>query len=130
MTGIRPGSTREHAWPYPSYADRNWLGGERGDDPALGAVVRSVRSLVIEAGGRAGPEPEALLAGLGQLAALRERVDWGVLALVGGARTLGTPGASVGAAPGGRQQAAQQRVGPHRQGAVGRRPPARAPTVT
>src|SRR3954462_5797025 len=46
-------------WPYPTYADRRWLGGDRGPDKALAGVVRALRSLVSETGGRGGPPPPA-----------------------------------------------------------------------
>lgn len=96
-------------WPYPSYADRRWLGGERGADPALAAVVRGVRSAVTATGGGASADPVDLLAGLGQLAAIRERVDWAMLSVVGEARSQGTSWAVIGAALGVSKQAAQQR---------------------
>src|SRR5207248_2354021 len=75
----------EH-WPYPSYADRSWLGGDRGADRALAAIVRALRALVAESGGRPGNAPEPLLHGMGHLASMAERIDWAMLSLVADAR--------------------------------------------
>src|SRR5437764_3381877 len=99
----------ERAWPYPSYADRVWLGGERGADRALATVVRGLRALVAETGGQPSGEPADLLAALEQLAAIGERVSWAMLSLVGEARSRGVPWASVGSSLGVTKQAAQQR---------------------
>jgi hypothetical protein len=107
-------------WPYPSYADRVWLGGDRGADRALAAVVRAVRALVTETGGRPAAEPESLLGGLEQLAALGERVDWAMLSLVGEARAHGVPWQAIGAALGVTKQAAQQRFAPYVKEALNR----------
>jgi hypothetical protein len=52
------------SWPYPSYADRRWLGGDRGSDRALAAVVRAVRGLVADAGDPVDRSPESLLLAL------------------------------------------------------------------
>lgn len=100
-------------WPYPSYADRSWLGGDRGPDRVLAGVVRALRSLVAESGGRAEPEPASLLDGLSQLAAMGERVDWAMLSLIGEARTMGVSWQSIGNALGVTKQAAQQRFAPY-----------------
>jgi hypothetical protein len=100
-------------WPYPSYGDRRWLGGERGSDRPLAAVVRAVRGTVGEAGGAPSDSPEDLLAGLTHLAALAERIDWALLSVVGEARAGGVTWAAIGAALGVTKQAAQQRFGPY-----------------
>jgi len=100
-------------WPYPSYGDRRWLGGDRGDDPALATVVRGVRALVQEAGGPAGDDPPALLHALGQLADIGERVEWAMLSLIGEARCQGVTWQAIGEALGVTKQAAQQRFAPY-----------------
>lgn len=101
------------SWPYPSYADRSWLGGDRGSDRALAGVVRTLRSLVTESGGRVSSEPESLLEAMGHLAEVGERVDWALLSLVGEARTLGVSWQTIGTALGVTKQAAQQRFAPY-----------------
>jgi hypothetical protein len=106
-------TTAGRAWPYPSYADRVWLGGERGSDRALAAVVKALRTLVAESGGQPSGEPADLLAALEQLAAFGERVSWAMLSLVGEARTQGVSWSAVGSALGVTKQAAQQRFGPY-----------------
>jgi hypothetical protein len=111
-TRVTPPATPP-AWPYPSYADLRWLGGERGADPALAAVVRAVRATVTDSGGQASGEPADLLAALTALAALAERVDWALLSVVGEARAVPVPWASIGAALGVTKQAAQQRFAPY-----------------
>jgi hypothetical protein len=103
----------DDAWPYPSYAERQWLGGDRGSDRHLAATVRALRGLVTETGGRPSGEPESLLEGIGDLAALRERVDWALLSLVGEARARGVSWAGIGSAMGVTKQAAQQRFAPY-----------------
>lgn len=100
-------------WPYPSYGDRVWLGGERGTDRALAAVVKGLRGLVAETGGRASGEPESLLHAMEQLTGMAERVDWAMLSLVGEARARGLTWAAIGAALGVTKQAAQQRFAPY-----------------
>jgi NADH:ubiquinone oxidoreductase subunit 5 (subunit L)/multisubunit Na+/H+ antiporter MnhA subunit len=102
------------AWPYPSYFDRRWLGGERGADRALAAVISAVRqtaesspATATAAGGDA-----ALLAGLSHLGQVAERVDWALLSVVGEARANGATWAAIGQALGVSRQAAQQRFSP------------------
>jgi hypothetical protein len=96
-------------WPYPSFADRRWLGGERGADPVLAHLVRAVRALVADTGGGQAADPDALLHALGQVADLAERADWALLSLVGELRCAGATWATIGAALGVTKQAAQQR---------------------
>lgn len=105
-------------WPYPSYGDRGWLGGDGGSDPALAAVVRALRATVSQTGGRASGDPSDLLLALSHLAAIAERVDWALLSIVGEARAAAVPWASIGAALGVSKQAAQQRFAPYVQQAM------------
>jgi hypothetical protein len=100
-------------WPYPSYADLRWLGGERGSDRPLAAVVRALRSSVAETGEPVSEDAESLLSGLTHLADLAERVDWVMLSLVGEARAQGAPWVAIGSALGVTKQAAQQRFAPY-----------------
>src|SRR5581483_9953774 len=100
------------AWPYPSYGDRRWLGGERGTDPSLATVVRAVRALAADGGGPVGADPAALLPALGRLAELGERVEWAMLSLVGESRCQGVTWQAIGEALGVTKQAAQQRFAP------------------
>lgn len=100
-------------WPYPSYADRRWLGGDRGTDRALAAVVRALRGLVAETGGEVDGTPEALLHAMAQLADLGERAEWALLSLIGEARTAEVTWAAIGDALGVTKQAAQQRFAPY-----------------
>jgi ATP/maltotriose-dependent transcriptional regulator MalT len=100
-------------WPYPSYADRRWLGGDRGPDKALAGVVRALRSLVAETGGSVDPTAPSLLHALSQLADLGERVEWAMLSVIGEARTEGVTWAALGDALGVTKQAAQQRFAPY-----------------
>src|SRR3954453_3534555 len=91
-------SMADEQWPYPAYADRNWLGGERGPDRELAAVVRALRGLVTESGGRPSTETEALVTAAGHLAAIAERVDWALLSVVGEARARGLSWQAIGTA--------------------------------
>lgn len=110
-------------WPYPSYADRSWLGGDRGPDRALAAVVAAVRRTAAEQAPAGVPDPEqALLAALGHLTEIAERVDWALLSIVGEARSRGATWAEVGRALGVSRQAAQQRFAPWVREAMRRRP--------
>lgn len=103
----------DQPWPYPSYAERLWLGGERGADRHLAAVVRAVRGVVADSGSEATGDPAALLAGIEHLTAIGERVDWAILSLVGEARAAGVSWSAIGAALGVSKQAAQQRFAPY-----------------
>ena len=109
-------------WPYPSYADRRWLGGERGDDAALATVVSGVRALVRDAGGPVGADSPALLHALEHLADIGERVEWAMLSLIGEARCQGVTWKAIGEALGVTKQAAQQRFAPYVQQALDRAP--------
>jgi len=100
-------------WPYPSYADRRWLGGDSGADKALATVVRAIRGLVTQTGGSVDGSPESLLHALTQLADLGERVEWAMLSVIGEARTGGVTWAAIGDALGVTKQAAQQRFAPY-----------------
>jgi hypothetical protein len=100
-------------WPYRSYADRAWLGGEGGEDRALAAVIRSVRATVTEAGATVSEDPDSLLTALANLAAIAERIDWAVLSLVGEARAHGVAWSAIGNSLGVSKQAAQQRFAPY-----------------
>jgi hypothetical protein len=109
-------------WPYPSYFDRRWLGGERGADRALAAVVSAVRQTAgsSPAPDRAGTDA-ALLAGLAHLGQVAERVDWALLSVVGEARAGGATWTAIGQALGVSRQAAQQRFAPWVREAMTRR---------
>jgi hypothetical protein len=96
-------------WPYLSYADQHWLGGEGGADRDLAAVIKALRTVVADAGDPVSPEPESLLRGLAHLAAINERVDWAILSLVGESRAQDVSWATIGTALGVSKQAAQQR---------------------
>jgi hypothetical protein len=100
-------------WPYPSYADLRWLGGERGQDRALAAVIKAVRTTVAEAGDAALEDADSVLTGLSHLAAIAERVNWAMLSLVGEARAHGAPWVAIGGSLGVTKQAAQQRFAPY-----------------
>jgi hypothetical protein len=100
-------------WPYPSYADRRWLGGERGPDRALAAVVTSVRSMAVQAGETVTDDPGSLLDAMVHLAEMAERIDWALLSLVAEARARGVAWSAVGASLGVSKQAAQQRFAPY-----------------
>jgi hypothetical protein len=100
-------------WPYRSYADRGWLGGEGSPDHALAAVVRAVRASVAETGAAVSDSPESLLAGLAQVAAIAERSEWAMLSLVGEARAYGVSWSAIGSSLGVSKQAAQQRFAPY-----------------
>ena len=101
------------SWPYPSYGDRRWLGGDSGPDKALATVIRAVRGLVSQTGGSADGSPESLLHALAQLADLGERVEWAMLSVIGEARTGGVTWSAIGDALGVTKQAAQQRFAPY-----------------
>lgn len=100
-------------WPYPSYADRRWMGGERVEDRSLAAVIKVLRATVAEAGDTASADPTALLAGLAHLAEIAERIDWAMLSLVGESRSQAVTWQQIGAALGVTKQAAQQRFAPY-----------------
>lgn len=103
----------ESPWPYPSYADLRWLGGDRGSDRSLAAVVRALRSTVAESGGTVSEEPAALLDAMRHLADIAERVDWAMLSLVGESRAHGVSWVMIGTSLGVTKQAAQQRFAPY-----------------
>jgi hypothetical protein len=112
-------------WPYPSYAERRWLGGERGADRALAAVVRALRATVADAGEAVSDDPASLLTGLSHLADIAERVEWAMLSLVAEARAHETRWAAIGGSLGVSKQAAQQRFAPYvRQALEQAEPPA------
>jgi hypothetical protein len=100
-------------WPYPSYADDQWLGGDRGADRSLAAVIRTLRATVDEAGDPVTEESTSVLTALSHLADIAERVNWAMLSLVGEARAHGVPWVTVGSALGVTKQAAQQRFAPY-----------------
>lgn len=103
----------QSAWPYPSYADRRWLGGDGGPDRSLAAVVRALRATVAATGRPVSEEPASLLDALSALADIAERVDWAMLSLVGEARSHNVPWVQIGDALGVSKQAAQQRFAPY-----------------
>jgi hypothetical protein len=100
-------------WPYASYADAQWLGGDLGPDRSLAAVIRTLRATIDEAGDPVTDEPASVLAALSHLADIAERVNWAMLSLVGEARAHGVPWVTVGSALGVTKQAAQQRFAPY-----------------
>jgi hypothetical protein len=100
-------------WPYLSYADQHWLGGESGADRDLAAVIKALRTSVADAGETVSCEPDSLLRGLSHLAAINERVDWAILSIVGESRAQDVSWATIGAALGVSKQAAQQRFAPY-----------------
>ncbi len=100
-------------WPYPSYADRRWLGGERGPDRALATVVKGVRTMATQAGEPVSDQPESLLSAMAHLAEMAERIDWALLSLVAEARASGVSWSAVGTSLGVSKQAAQQRFAPY-----------------
>jgi hypothetical protein len=119
------------SWPYPSYSDRRWLGGERGSDPALAAVVTAVRLTARTATAEPPRDhAEALLAGLAHLGEISERVDWALLSVVGEARANGVTWADIGRSLGVSRQAAQQRFSPWVREAMRRRPRTRVSPST
>lgn len=100
-------------WPYPSYADRRWLGGDRVEDRSLAAVIKVLRTTVAAAGDPVSGDAESLLAGLSHLAEIAERIDWAMLSLVGESRSQGVAWQAIGSALGVTKQAAQQRFAPY-----------------
>jgi hypothetical protein len=100
-------------WPYPSYSDRRWLGGEQVEDRSLAAVIKILRATVSEAGDPVSTDPEGLLAGLARLAEIAERVEWAMLSIVGESRCQTVSWQAIGTALGVTKQAAQQRFSPY-----------------
>lgn len=100
------------SWPYPRFGSADWLRGD-GHDCALTAVREAVLTTVRARGGRVDNSPESLAAGLTTLADLDERIDWGLLALVGEARSRGMSWSEIGAALGVSRQAVHKRFGPY-----------------
>jgi hypothetical protein len=72
-----------------------------------------LRAAVTDAGGRAGGDPQDLVAGIRALAATAERIDWAMLSLIGESRSLGVSWSAIGEALGVSKQAAQQRFAPY-----------------
>lgn len=95
-------------WPYPPFASRDWLRGD-GSDPALHAARDAVKATVRERGQPMDGSTESLAAGLTALADLAERIDWGLLALTGEARSRGMSWSDIGAALGISRQAVHKR---------------------
>jgi len=101
------------AWPYPALAEPAWLGGATATDPALRAAIRAVRTALAETGVPADASSvETVLAAMGVVSAVAERLDWALLSLVGEARAEGTSWTRIGNALGVSKQAAQQRFAP------------------
>lgn len=94
-------------WPYAGLGDPSWLAGDPDDD-----ALRAARSAVLEALSGTGVDARSragLLAALGAVADLQERLDWALLALVGEGRAARLSWAELGSALGVSRQAAQQR---------------------
>jgi hypothetical protein len=96
-------------WPYPPFSDERWLV-TPGPDPALRAVVAATRRVVEQTGRNGSP--------LRAIAALRDRIDWAMLALVGEAHAAGASWAEIGAALGISKQAAHKRFAPYVEQAI------------
>jgi hypothetical protein len=94
-------------WPYAGLGDPSWLAGDPADD-----ALRAARAAVLDVLSTSGADARSragLLAALGAVADLQERLDWALLALVGEGRAARLSWAELGAALGVSRQAAQQR---------------------
>ena len=97
-------------WPYPGLGEPGWLRGD-GRDPALNAVRSAVIFTLSARKQKVDASDEALLAAVGALADLNERIDWAMLALIGEGRSRDMSWAALGSALGVSKQSVHQRFG-------------------